>query len=112
MAPHGMYPCAGGDAWVAIACRNDEEWEPSPKLLDSKQTTAIPNVRLAALPIKTEFDAHRRSLDKRSQSKFDVEKALQEVRCTRRRGDDTRGTHRHRFQHRVDFGLWPTVKHT
>lgn len=27
MAPHGIYPAAGDDAWVAIACRNDRDWE-------------------------------------------------------------------------------------
>ena len=26
MAPHGVYPCAGDDAWVAVGCRDDEEW--------------------------------------------------------------------------------------
>ena len=26
MAPHGVYRCAGDDAWVAIACRNDGDW--------------------------------------------------------------------------------------
>jgi crotonobetainyl-CoA:carnitine CoA-transferase CaiB-like acyl-CoA transferase len=26
MAPHGIYPCAGEDTWVAFACRSDEEW--------------------------------------------------------------------------------------
>ena len=26
MAPHGVYPCAGDDAWVAIACRDDVDW--------------------------------------------------------------------------------------
>ena len=26
MAPHGVYPCAGDDAWVAIACRDDADW--------------------------------------------------------------------------------------
>lgn len=26
MAPHAVYPCAGEDRWVAIACRNDEEF--------------------------------------------------------------------------------------
>lgn len=25
-APHGIYPCEGDDAWVAIAVRGDEEW--------------------------------------------------------------------------------------
>ena len=27
MAPHGMYPCEGDDAWVAIAVSTDAEWE-------------------------------------------------------------------------------------
>jgi crotonobetainyl-CoA:carnitine CoA-transferase CaiB-like acyl-CoA transferase len=26
MAPHGVYPCTGEDAWVAIACADDAEW--------------------------------------------------------------------------------------
>jgi len=26
MAPHGVYPCAGDDCWVAIAVRDDRDW--------------------------------------------------------------------------------------
>ena len=26
MAPHGVYPAAGADRWVAIACRDDRDW--------------------------------------------------------------------------------------
>jgi crotonobetainyl-CoA:carnitine CoA-transferase CaiB-like acyl-CoA transferase len=26
MAPHGVYPCAGTDRWVAIACQDDDAW--------------------------------------------------------------------------------------
>lgn len=26
MVPHGVYPCAGEDRWIAIACRDDEDW--------------------------------------------------------------------------------------
>ena len=26
MAPHGVYPSAGDDRWVAIACRDDADW--------------------------------------------------------------------------------------
>jgi benzylsuccinate CoA-transferase BbsF subunit len=26
MAPHGVYPSAGEDQWVAIACRHDDDW--------------------------------------------------------------------------------------
>jgi crotonobetainyl-CoA:carnitine CoA-transferase CaiB-like acyl-CoA transferase len=27
MAPHGVYPAAEPDTWVAIACENDEQWQ-------------------------------------------------------------------------------------
>jgi crotonobetainyl-CoA:carnitine CoA-transferase CaiB-like acyl-CoA transferase len=26
MAPHGAYPCAGDDEWIALACRDDDDW--------------------------------------------------------------------------------------
>ena len=26
MAPHGVYPCDGDDAWVAIVCTTDQQW--------------------------------------------------------------------------------------
>jgi crotonobetainyl-CoA:carnitine CoA-transferase CaiB-like acyl-CoA transferase len=26
LAPHGVYPCAGDDRWVAIACQHDPAW--------------------------------------------------------------------------------------
>lgn len=26
-APHGIYPCAGAEAWIAIAVRSDREWQ-------------------------------------------------------------------------------------
>ena len=34
MAPHGVYRCAGDDAWVAIACRDDEDWQALRGLID------------------------------------------------------------------------------
>jgi crotonobetainyl-CoA:carnitine CoA-transferase CaiB-like acyl-CoA transferase len=27
LAPHGVYPAAGDDNWVAVVCRNDDEWQ-------------------------------------------------------------------------------------
>lgn len=26
MSPHGVYPCAGDDRWIAIACEDDAQW--------------------------------------------------------------------------------------
>jgi crotonobetainyl-CoA:carnitine CoA-transferase CaiB-like acyl-CoA transferase len=33
-APHGAYPCAGADRWIAIACFTDEEWDAVAKVID------------------------------------------------------------------------------
>jgi benzylsuccinate CoA-transferase BbsF subunit len=33
MAPHGVYPSAGDDAWVAVACRDDADWRALADLL-------------------------------------------------------------------------------
>jgi crotonobetainyl-CoA:carnitine CoA-transferase CaiB-like acyl-CoA transferase len=33
-APHGAYPCAGPDRWIAIACFTDEEWDAVAKVVD------------------------------------------------------------------------------
>jgi benzylsuccinate CoA-transferase BbsF subunit len=27
MAPHGIYPASGDDRWVAVACRDDDDWK-------------------------------------------------------------------------------------
>ncbi len=27
MSPHGVYPCAGDDRWIAVACENDAQWQ-------------------------------------------------------------------------------------
>ena len=34
MAPHGVYPCAGDDAWVALACRDDSDWRVLTEIVD------------------------------------------------------------------------------
>ncbi len=26
MTPHGVFPCEGDDTWIAIACRDDDDW--------------------------------------------------------------------------------------
>jgi crotonobetainyl-CoA:carnitine CoA-transferase CaiB-like acyl-CoA transferase len=34
MAPHGYFPCAGPDRWIAIAIRSDEEWRTLARFFD------------------------------------------------------------------------------
>lgn len=35
MAPHGVYPAAGDDRWIAIACPSDDEWRALAALIDA-----------------------------------------------------------------------------
>ena len=34
-APHGIYPCAGAEHWLAISCEADEQWAALKKILDN-----------------------------------------------------------------------------
>jgi len=36
-APHGIYPCAGEDSWIAIACTTDEQWQALCELIDGSE---------------------------------------------------------------------------
>ena len=51
-APHGAFPCAGEDRWVAVACRDDDEWARLAAVLGLDQGTtarfATTAARLAA----------------------------------------------------------------
>ena len=48
MAPHGVYRCAGEDAWVAIACRDDGEWRALRGVVKGLPAGADLNARLEA----------------------------------------------------------------
>ena len=48
MAPHGVYRCAGEDAWVAIACRDDGEWRALRGVVQGLPAGADLNARLEA----------------------------------------------------------------
>ncbi len=41
-APHGIYPCAGDDRWVAIACFTDEHWNALVSVMGSPAWAADP----------------------------------------------------------------------
>jgi crotonobetainyl-CoA:carnitine CoA-transferase CaiB-like acyl-CoA transferase len=111
MAPHGIYPCSGDDEWVAIACRDDADWQKLGAVIDRPWCTDR-----AFADIASRSSAEDR-LDAlvgewtRERGKFDVEQALREA------GVPVAAVLRP--QERIDldgnteaFGLWPTVKHT
>jgi crotonobetainyl-CoA:carnitine CoA-transferase CaiB-like acyl-CoA transferase len=111
MAPHGIFPAQGDDAWVAIACRDDADWG------------ALAGVVAADWTRDARFQ-HRAG---RLEHQDELERMLSE--WTRARS--ARETHAalvragvpatpvQRPGERIDedpstaaWGLWPTVKHT
>jgi benzylsuccinate CoA-transferase BbsF subunit len=76
MSPHGVYPAAGDDEWVAIACQTAEQWR--------RLATAIGRDDLAALTTPERRD-RRKELDAAvaawtsELNRFDIQDRLQAV---------------------------------
>ena len=107
MAPHNIYPAKGEDEWVAIACRDDADWERLAPLLKGAS-----DGRLATLADRLE---NQDALDAEiaawtlARDKFEVQRLLRAagVPCSavQRPGE--------RVDHDPDTqGLWPTVTHS
>ena len=47
-APHGVYPCAGDDRWIALGCFSDEHWEVC-NVLSHQTVTAGPTILISTL---------------------------------------------------------------
>jgi crotonobetainyl-CoA:carnitine CoA-transferase CaiB-like acyl-CoA transferase len=58
-APHGVYPAAGEDRWVAIACRTDEHWRALCAAM--RQPQLADNSCFATFPARR---GHREELDR------------------------------------------------
>ena len=57
-APHGVYPCAGEDAWIAIEARTDKEWKCLCEV--TNRTSWLENPRYTDLPSRLD---NRQELD-------------------------------------------------
>lgn len=57
-APHGAYPCAGNDRWIAIHVESDDQWQDLCRLLGAAELAADPRFSTTA-----ERWQHRRELD-------------------------------------------------
>ena len=106
MAPHGIYPCLGDDHWIAISCRDDNDWQQLAKLIDAPWTTAFADADYR-LSHQDQLDEHIAQWTQ-PQDKFHLQDRLRAlpipvaaVQKPKERIEDDATTN--------NFGLWPTV---
>lgn len=110
MAPHGIYPTEGMDNWVAIACRNDDEWVAIGKVVGEPWAADARFATLAGRLAEQDDLDERMSAWTTPRDRFEVAASLQAVgvpaavvQRPEERIDHDPGT--------SEWGLWPTVRH-
>jgi crotonobetainyl-CoA:carnitine CoA-transferase CaiB-like acyl-CoA transferase len=111
MAPHGIYPSAGRDNWIAIACRNDRDWRALGGVIAAPWTMDARWVTLAGrIDGQDDLDALLSGWTG-SRDRFEAAAALSgagvpatAVQRPEERIEHDRGT--------SEWGLWPTVTHS
>ena len=111
MAPHDIYPAQGFDCWVAVACRDDRDWDALRRVIGQ------PWADDPRFDTREGRLAHEPELDERMatwtgmQDKFAVQERVlavgvpcAAVQTPEERIDHDPGT--------SEFGLWPEVQHT
>jgi benzylsuccinate CoA-transferase BbsF subunit len=109
MAPHGIYPCAGEDAWVAIACRDEDDWRRLAAAIGAAWTGEAAYATLEArLANQDTLDADVAGWTA-GRDKFAVQAQLRAagVPCSAVQKPEERVDHDPDTE-----GLWPTVTHT
>lgn len=100
-APHGIYPAAGEDRWVAIACRTEEHWRALCAAMDQTQLAEDARFKTA-----TARRRHRDELDRtiagwtRARTPVETERVLQ-----------ARGVPAHTVANTVDANADPQLHH-
>ena len=109
-APHGIYPSAGDDNWIAIACRDDADWAALARLIDEPWATDARDDTLAErLAVQDALDA-RLGAWTETRDRFATAESLRAVGVPAvavARPED-------RIDHdpaTSEWGLWPTVHH-
>lgn len=111
MAPHNIYPADGSDTWLAIACRNDEEWRRMAAVIGENWADDARYADLAGrLAAQDDLDAQIAAWTGRRRREETVV-ALQHagvpaaiVATPQDRIDNDPAT--------TEWGLWPTVRHS
>jgi benzylsuccinate CoA-transferase BbsF subunit len=109
MAPHGIYPCSGTDQWIAIACRQNQDWLALAELIQDPWTNAF-GAAAVRLENQDTLDSKLASWTK-TKEKFALQGELRSlgiavsvVQTPQERIDADATT--------AAAGLWPTVTHS
>jgi crotonobetainyl-CoA:carnitine CoA-transferase CaiB-like acyl-CoA transferase len=110
MAPHGIYPAAGDDEWIAIACRDDKEWLALAACIDEAWAR---DTRYAEVDGRVDHqDALDRHLADWTKSKDKFQLATQLHACGVPAAAVQRpGERVDQDPNTQDWGLWPSVIH-
>ena len=109
MAPHGIYPAAGENEWIAISCRSDRDWEALSEIIQQDWTEQYQklNQRLNGQDNLDSAISHW-TID---HEKYDLQSQIRSagvpvsaVQTPQDRIEFDQSTQ--------DFNLWPTVEHS
>ena len=110
MIPHGVYPADGDDSWVAIACRDDDDWRRLAEVvgeswaLDAKlMTFAGRHARREEIDRRLEDWTNRRERSKTEEILQEAGVPVAQVTMPEDRIDHDPRTSK--------WNLWPTVHH-
>jgi benzylsuccinate CoA-transferase BbsF subunit len=110
MAPHDIYPATGYDQWVAIACRDDDEWTRLAAVIGEPWTADARFVDLAGrLVHETELDERMAEWTRGREREVTVKALLDQgipaaiIAWPEDRIDHDPNT--------AAWGLWPSVEH-
>jgi crotonobetainyl-CoA:carnitine CoA-transferase CaiB-like acyl-CoA transferase len=110
MVPHGVFPASGEDSWVAIACRDDGDWERLAGVIGEEWAQAEPLKSVAGRLAAVDDLEGRMAAWTSRYTRREVQDMVQ--------GAGVPGamvaTPEDRIEHDSntrDWGLWPTVRH-
>ena len=109
MAPHGIFPCAGEDNWIAISIRDDNDWQALTGVIQSEWTANYPTLQSRLDnqdTLESELSNWTSSLDK-----FELQTTLRALPIPA--AAVQKPVERiERDASTAEWGLWPQVDHT
>ena len=108
MAPHGIYPASGDDNWIAIACRQNNDWSRLAGLIGEPWARNFEELE-TRLELQGELDVKLGEWT-RLQDKLSLQDMLRELQLPVAVVQKPQERIDHDFT-TAAFGLWPEVQH-